>query len=144
MSEEFYSMPLFVRMFVRDVAASAQWYANAFGFRSVSALSNVEGRQTMNHIRLAKYQDLMLLAQSQDTTDEPSNSLSISFSYADSLEALAQRAMSAGATVGGPTVMPYNAYELTVIDPNGFILIFSQLIEGDRPFAEVISPVDRY
>ncbi|HEY9643950.1 MAG TPA: VOC family protein [Coleofasciculaceae cyanobacterium] len=142
MSEEFYPMPLFVRMFVRDVAVSAQWYANAFGFRSVYALSDVNGRQTMNHIRLAKYQDLMLLAQPQDTTDEPSSRLSLSFSYDGSLGALAQRALSAGATVGGPTVMPYNAYELTVIDPNGFILIFSQLINVDRPIADIRSSIN--
>ena len=143
MSEEFYPMPLFVRMFVRDVAVSAQWYANAFGFRSIYALSDVKGRQTMNHIRLAKYQDLMLLAQPQDATDEPSSRLSISFSYDGSLEALAQRALSVGATVGGPTAMPYNAYELTVIDPNGFILIFSQVIDADCTFAEVMVPIDR-
>lgn len=141
MSEEFYPMPLFVRMFVRDIAASAQWYADALGFRSVYVLSNADGRQTMNHLRLAKYQDLMLLAQSQGTSDDPSSRLIISFSYDGNLQALAQRALSVGATVGGPTAMPHNAYELTVIDPNGFILIFSQIIDADRTFAEIMSPI---
>ncbi|MBD3887238.1 hypothetical protein IFO70_37245, partial [Phormidium tenue FACHB-886] len=61
-------------------------------------------------------------------------------SYDGNLKALAQRALSAGATVGGPTAMPYNAYELTVIDPNGFILIFSQIIDADRTF-EVMLPL---
>jgi uncharacterized glyoxalase superfamily protein PhnB len=139
MNKEFYPMPMFIRMFVRNIAASAQWYADALGFRSVYALAGADGRQVMNHIQLAKYQDLMLLSQSDETADVASNGLIISFSYDGDLEALAQRAISTGATVGGPTAMPYNAYELTVIDPNGFILIFSQVIDADRTFTEVIS-----
>lgn len=139
MTEEFYPMPLFVRMFVRDVAATAKWYADALGFRSVYGQSDSNGRQMINHIRLAKHQDLMLLPQSQDAADTCCNGLIISFSYDGNLEALAQRAISAGATVGGPTAMPYNAYELTIIDPNEFILIFSQIIDASRTFEDVIS-----
>jgi predicted lactoylglutathione lyase len=141
MTEEFYPMPLFVRMFVRDVAATAQWYADALGFRTVYVQQDSNGNQRMNHIRLAKYQDLMLLPQSQDA-DTPSNELIISFSYNGDLEALAQRTISTGATVGGPTAMPYNAYELTVIDPNGFILIFSQIMDANRTFEDVMSSIE--
>jgi hypothetical protein len=68
--------------------------------------------------------------------------LIISFSYGGDLEALAQQAISAGAIVGGPTAMPYNAYELTVIDPNGFILIFSQIIDTDRTFEDVMLAIE--
>lgn len=141
MTEEFYPMPLFVRMFVRDVAATAKWYTNALGFRSVYVQQDPNGRHRMNHIRLAKYQDLLLLPQPQDTADIQSNGLIISFSYNGNLEALAQQAISTGATVGGPTVMPYNAYELTVIDPNEFILIFSQVMDVNRTFEDVMSSI---
>lgn len=143
MTEEVYPMPLFIRMFVRDVAATAKWYADALGFRSIYVQPDLNGRQMMNHIRLAKYQDLMLLPQPQNAADTPCNGLIISFPYNGNLEALAQRAISAGATVGGPAAMPYNAYELTVIDPNGFILIFSQIIDVDRTFEEVMSSVEQ-
>jgi catechol 2,3-dioxygenase-like lactoylglutathione lyase family enzyme len=61
MTDEFYPMPLFVRMFVQDVAVTAEWYADALGFRSVYVQQDPNGNQMMNHIRLAKYQDLMLL-----------------------------------------------------------------------------------
>lgn len=142
MTEEFYSMPLFVRMFVLDVAATARWYADALGFRSVYVQQGPSGNQMMSHIQLAKYQDLMLLPQPQDAADSPSNGLIISFSYDGDLEALAQQAISAGATVGGPTPMPYNAYELTVIDPNGFILIFSQIIDASCAFEDVMSSIE--
>ena len=144
MIEEFYPMPLFVRMFVRDVAATAKWYADALGFRSVYVQQDPNSSQLMNHIRLAKYQDLLLLPQPQDTVDTPSNGLIISFSYDGDLAALAQRAISTGATVGGPTAMPYNAYELTVIDPNGFILIFSQIIDTNRTFENVMSSIEHF
>lgn len=144
MIEEFYPMPLFVRMFVRDVAATAKWYADALGFRSVYMQRDPNDSQMMNHIRLAKYQDLLLLPQSQDTADTPSNEFIISFFYDGDLEALAQRAISTGATVGGPIAMPYNAHELTVIDPNGFILIFSQIMDASRIFEDVMSLIEHY
>lgn len=98
----------------------------------------------MNHIRLARYQDLMLLPQPQDAADTPSNGLIISFSYDGDLEVLAQRAISTGATVGGPTAMPHNTYKLTVIDPNGFILIFSQVMDANRTFKDVMSSSEHY
>lgn len=141
MTEEFYSIPLFVRMFVQDVAATAKWYADALGFHSAYTQHDSEGRQLMNHIRLAKYQDLML-AQTQNVINTPPNGCVINFFYIGDLKALAQRAVAAGATVGGPTAMPYNAYELTVIDPNGFILIFSQMIDAVRTFEDVMSAID--
>jgi uncharacterized glyoxalase superfamily protein PhnB len=141
MIEEFYPMPLLVRMFVRDVAATAKWYADALGFYSVYVQQYPNGDPMMNHIRLAKYQDLMLLPQPQNVADMPSNGLIISFSYNGDLEALAQRAISTGATVGGPTAMPDNVYELTVIDPNEFILIFSQMIDANRTFEDVMDSI---
>ena len=66
----------------------------------------------------------------------------ISFSYDGELKALAQRTISTGATVGGPTATHYNAYELTVIDPNGFILIFSQGMDANRTFEDVMSSIE--
>jgi len=47
MSEEFYPMPLFVRMSVRDVEASARWYAEALGFCSVYAMPGADGQQVV-------------------------------------------------------------------------------------------------
>lgn len=43
MTEEFYPMPLFVRMFVRDVAATAKWYADALRFRSLYVQQDSNG-----------------------------------------------------------------------------------------------------
>ena len=67
--EEFYPMPLFVKLLVRDVVASAKWYKDALGFRSVYALAGENGTQVLNHLRLGRYQDLMLIAQPQSLSE---------------------------------------------------------------------------
>lgn len=129
--KEFYSIPLFVRMSVSDVAAAAQWYTEALGFRSVYSLPAIDGTQLMNHIRLGQYQDLMLVSQSSDSPISHCSGLVINFSYSRDLKALADQAGATGATVTGPIPTTYNAYEVTVIDPHGYQLIFSQILDRD-------------
>jgi uncharacterized glyoxalase superfamily protein PhnB len=137
--EEFYPMPLFVRMLVSDVATAAHWYAEALGFRSVYTLPAADGTQLMNHIRLERYQDLMLVSQPSDSLAvNDSNGLVINFSYSGDLQALAERAIATGVTVTGPIPTTYNTYEVTIIDPHGYPLIFSQILNRDRSFAEVM------
>jgi uncharacterized glyoxalase superfamily protein PhnB len=139
-SEEFYPMLLFVRMPVGDVAAAAQWYVEALGFCSVYTLPAADGTQLMNHIRLGRYQDLMLVSQPSDSLQvNDSNGLVINFSYGGDLQALAEQANATGVRVMGPIPTTHNTYEVTVIDPHGYPLIFSQIINRDRPFSEVMS-----
>ncbi|NCJ04935.1 hypothetical protein GS597_00040 [Synechococcales cyanobacterium C] len=140
MPEDFYPMPLFVRMLVSDVAAAAQWYAEVLGFRSVYALPAGDGTQLMNHIRLERYQDLMLVSQPSDfPTSDGCNQLVINFSYSGDLQALAERAIVTGVMVTDPIFTTYNTYEVTIIDPNGYTLTFSQILNRDRPFSQVMS-----
>jgi uncharacterized glyoxalase superfamily protein PhnB len=140
MPEEFYPMPLFVRMSVEDVAAAARWYVEALGFRSVYTLPAADGTQLMNHIRLERYQDLMLVSQPADSLRvNDSNGLVINFSYNGDLQGLAERAIATGVRVTGPIPTTHNTYEVTVIDPHGYPLIFSQIINRNRPFSEVMS-----
>ncbi|NJN39031.1 MAG: VOC family protein [Acaryochloridaceae cyanobacterium CSU_3_4] len=136
--EEFYPMPLFVRVLVGDVAVAAQWYAEALGFRSVYTLPAADGTQLMNHIRLERYQDLILMSQPSDSLMLHDHGLVINFSYSGNLQALAERASATGVTVTGPIPTTYNTYEVTIIDPHGYPLIFSQILNRDRSFAEVM------
>ncbi|OGO06956.1 MAG: hypothetical protein A2Y73_09245 [Chloroflexi bacterium RBG_13_56_8] len=139
--EEFYPMPLFVKLFVCDVEASAKWYENALGFRSIYALTGDKGVQVMNHLRLGRYQDLMLLPQSEDMARlDKGWGVAISLTLEDGINDLAQRAASAGSSVEGPTETPWNTRELTVWDPDGYMLTFSQVVDATRPFDEVIPP----
>ncbi len=139
--EEFYPMPLFVKLSVSDVAASARWYEAAIGFRSVYALTGDDGAQILNHLRLGRYQDLMLIAQPQNS-NEPNKGqgVVINLTIDEGIDSLARQAMSAGAKVEGPEETPWNTREVTVSDPDGYTLTFSQVVDPDRAFSDVMPP----
>ena len=140
MAEAFYPMPLFVKLFVRDVARSAEWYAAALGFRSVYAMPGTDGRQVMNHIRLDRYQDLMLLAGPADGDNPVTRSFVINLTFPGDMQALAERARATGAKVEGPAPTRWNTLEMTITDPDGFVLTFSQVLDASRPFSDVMPP----
>jgi hypothetical protein len=92
MAEEFYPMPLFVKLFVADVSVSANWYRNALGFRSVYAAPGADGRQVINHLRLDPYQDLMLLGARMTGVPDVERGFVINLTYNHDMRALADRA----------------------------------------------------
>ena len=138
MNEEFYPMPLFVSLMVRDVAQSARWYTDALGFRSVYAMPAPDGSQAMNHIRLGKHQDLMLMADTSPEQAPKGRGVAIRINYEADLDALAERAHMFSDDVDGPTPRPWNVRELTVSDPDGYMLVFSQVIDSNRTFDDVM------
>lgn len=140
MAEEFYPMPLFVKLMVRDVARSAEWYAEALGFRSVYAMPGADGRQMMNHLRLDRYQDLMLLPRPQGEAPPAARDFVINLAFTGDMQALAERARATGAKIEGPVARPWNALEVTATDPDGFVLTFSQVIDMNRKFSDVMPP----
>jgi len=141
MNEEFYPMPLFVRMTVRDVEGSARWYMDALGFRSVYAMPGANGKQQMNHLRLGRYQDLMLVASPQGAQSPAAhNGFVIYINYFEDIEELARRVASYGAEVEGPTETLWNTREVNVTDPDGFHLAFSQVVNINRKFSDVMPP----
>ncbi len=139
--EEFYPMPLFVKLSVRDVAASAEWYKDALGFRSVYTLVGENGTQVLNHLRLGHYQDLMLIAQPQSLSESTKGQgVVINLTIDKDMDSLAQRAKSAGARVEGPVETQWNTREVTVSDPDGYVLTFSQIVDANRAFSDVMPP----
>src|SRR5689334_17752843 len=140
MAEEFYPMPLFVKLMVADVGRSAEWYAEALGFRSVYAMPGADGRQMMNHLRLERYQDLMLLPRAQGKDQPAERDFVINLSFTGDMQALAERARATGAKVEGPLARPWNALEVIATDPDGFVLTFSQVLDASRKFSDVMPP----
>jgi uncharacterized glyoxalase superfamily protein PhnB len=140
MAEEFHPMPLFVKLMVSDVARSAAWYAAALGFRSVYAMPGADGRQMMNHLRLDRYQDLMLLPRPPGGGQPAARDFVINLTFTGDMRALAERARATGAEVEGPVARPWNALEVTATDPDGFVLTFSQVIDMNRKFSDVMPP----
>jgi uncharacterized glyoxalase superfamily protein PhnB len=139
--EEFYPMPLFVKLSVHDVAASAKWYKDALGFRSVYALAGENGTQVLNHLRLGRYQDLMLIAQPQSLSESnKGQGVVINLTIDKDIDGLAQRAKSVGARVEGPAETQWNTQEVTVSDPDGYVLTFSQVVDANRAFSDVMPP----
>ena len=139
--EEFYPMPMFVGLLVRDVAASAEWYRDALGFRSVYALAGDNDTQIMNHLRLGRYQDLMLISQPQSLGKAAKGQgVVINLTIEKDIDGLAQRAKSVGARVEGPAETGWNTREVTVSDPDGYVLTFSQVVDADRAFSDVMPP----
>lgn len=62
---KFYHIPLFNKLLVRDIGKVEKWYHQTLGFRSVFKFRNENNEVIMNHLRLKKYQDIMLI-QSED------------------------------------------------------------------------------
>lgn len=143
---EFYPMPFFVQLIVHDLGASSRWYQDALGFRSVYAMPGPDGALRMVHLRLGRYQDLMLMPDPPDTSlpsAQRGKGVNICLSIEGGIDALAARAKAAGAqVVAGPVDRPWNVRELTVQDPDGYRLTFSQVIDATRDFGDVMSGVD--
>ncbi|MFS1027762.1 VOC family protein [Enterococcus casseliflavus] len=57
-----YVMPMFYQLKTKDIEQSSKWFAEILGFQSLYQFRNQENQVTMDHLRLADYQDLMLIA----------------------------------------------------------------------------------
>ncbi|HEY2071689.1 MAG TPA: VOC family protein [Rhizomicrobium sp.] len=131
---EFYPMPSFPTLAVRDPDASARWYREALGFSTVFAMPGLV------HLRWAKYADLLLRA-AKDTGEKKGIGVRLSYTVAEGLDALADRARAAGALfVQEPGDRPWNARDFTVADPDGFALTFTMgPLKRDVSFESVIA-----
>jgi len=128
--EEIYPMPSFVTLAVKDTARSSAWYQDVLGFRHVATIPGPGGKPYLVHLRWVKYADLLLVAERAPVNDPKGIACTLCFSMfargEDSVDPLADKARSAGATiVAGPADMPWNAREVTIADPDGFRLNFT-------------------
>jgi catechol 2,3-dioxygenase-like lactoylglutathione lyase family enzyme len=132
---EFYPMPSFPTLGVRDVEASARWYQEALGFASVFAMPGLV------HLRWAKYADL-LLRPGAATADKKGVGVTLSYAVVDGgIDALADRARAKGAVfLQEPGDRPWNARDFTVADPDGFALTFTMgPLKKDMSFDAVMA-----
>jgi uncharacterized glyoxalase superfamily protein PhnB len=118
---EFYPMPSFPALAVKDLDASAGWYQTALGFQHVFTMPGLV------HLRWAKYADLLLRASPQPAAGVKGVGITLNYAVTDGgLDALAERARKAGAVfIQEPGDRPWNARDFTVADPDGFALTFT-------------------
>lgn len=133
---EAYPMPSFPTLEVRDLAASTRWYRDVLGFVLVFEMPDA-----IAHLRWMKYADLLLVPGRGPASEKKGLGVTLTFNMFDGgVDSLFEEAKARGANViGVPTTQPWNARDVTILDPDGYRLKFSQRASEDKSFDEVIS-----
>lgn len=134
---EFYLMPMFNKLCVQDIAKSEKWYSKTLGFKSVFKFRNDKQQVLMNHLRLAKYQDIILITN--DTDWHVGNAIYLNL-LVDDIDAVAAR-VSPKNILEPLTLKPWNAYELTLKDPDGHQITLTQPLIKQEAFDDVIQQI---
>jgi uncharacterized glyoxalase superfamily protein PhnB len=149
MTEEIYPMPMFPMLIVNDLEASSNFYQNALGFKHIFTMPGPGGQPGLVHLRWVKYADL-LIARPRDgieLTQPKGVGISLNFSMFEQLNrdmhAFAKHARENGAIVTGPIDQPWNVREVTVLDPDGYKLVFTIPIDINIAFDDVIKQASR-
>ena len=144
MTEEIYPMPSFPTLMVNDLEASSEFYQKAVGFKHIFTMPGPGGQPALVHLRWAKYADL-LIAKPRDGKEIPAPKglgISLNFNLFDRFEgdidAFANHAREHGADVSGPINQPWNVREVTVIDPDGYKLVFAVPLNTNLGFEKVV------
>lgn len=149
MTEEIYPMPLFPTLLVNDVEASSNFYQNALDFKHIFTIPGPDGKAGLVHLRWVKYADVLLThpRDGKEITEPKGTGISLNFNmlehFRGDVDAFAHHAREHGANVIGPLDQPWNVRELTVLDLDGYKLIFTMPINMTLAFEEVIERVKR-
>ncbi|EGQ2730550.1 VOC family protein, partial [Staphylococcus pseudintermedius] len=125
---EFYQMQLFNKLLVSDIEKTEEWYRHTLGLQSVFKFRDEENEVILNHLRLNKYQDLMLI-QSEDFNSGNGCFINI---LVDDIETIAN-SISEKYVLQRLEQMPWNAMEMTIVDTDGYqiTLTESNIKDGD-------------
>lgn len=135
---EFYQMPLFVKLKVKDIEKSKVWYKNVLDFDSIFDFPGIDGTISLTHLRGVKYQDLMLIKVKEGNS---SNSVIINL-FSNNIHSIYQSALENKTNIiKEPTVQPWNAQELTLEDPDGYIFTITESVDSNKKFDSVIENV---
>jgi catechol 2,3-dioxygenase-like lactoylglutathione lyase family enzyme len=147
MNEEVYPMPSFPTLIVSDVEASSSFYQNALGFKHIFTMPDPDGEPSLVHLRWVKYADLLITKShdGKERTEPRGVGISLNFNmfehFNGDMDAFAKHARENGANVTGPVDQPWNVREVTVLDPDGYKLIFMGPINLNLSFDEVVGRV---
>ncbi|MCT1471297.1 VOC family protein [Staphylococcus hominis] len=135
---EFYQMPMFNKVLVQDIEKAEKWYEKTLGFKSVFKFRNDKNEVLMNHLRLEKYQDLMLISQ---TDFEVGNSIYLNILVKD-IEKKSQN-ISQKFIVSQLEEQPWNAKEMTIKDPDGHLITLTQSNISDTDFEKLMKKTSK-
>ena len=118
---ELYSMPMFNKFLVNDIEKSSEWYQENLGFNSIFKFKNEQNQILMEHLRLAKYQDLMLISGKQF---EVGNAVYTNI-LVPNIRILKQR-ISSQYIVEDLEGKPWNSIEMTIKDLDNHLITLTQ------------------
>lgn len=131
-------MSLFNKIFVSDIEKAEKWYRHTLGFQSVFKFRNEKNEVIMNHLRLKKYQDIMLI-QSDDFTSGNGCYINI---LVDDIETIAS-SISEKYILQPLEQMPWNAKEMTIIDADGYQITLTESNISDEDFEKLMNSVSK-
>ena len=135
---EFYQMPMFNKVLVKDIEKAEKWYEKTLDFKSVFKFRNDKNEVLMNHLRLEKHQDLMLISQ---TDFEVGNSIYLNILVKD-IEVKSQN-ISQKFIVNQLEEQPWNAKEMTIKDPDGHLITLTQSNISDTDFEKLMKQTSK-
>ena len=144
MAEEIYPMPSFPMLIVKDLEASSAFYQNSLGFKHIFTMPGPGGQPALVHLRWVKYADLLITVSrdGKQLTDPKGVGISLNFGMFDrfdgDIDAFASYARENGATVMGPINQPWNVREVTVLDPDGYKLVFTVPLNINLGFDQML------
>ena len=147
MTEEIYPMPSFPTLAVEDLEASSSFYQNALGFKHIFTMPGSDGKPSLVHLRWMKYADILLTKSRTGKESSESKGIGISLNFSmfehfnGDMAAFAKHARANGANANGPVDQPWNVREVTVIDPDAYMLKFTTPININLAFDEVMARV---
>jgi uncharacterized glyoxalase superfamily protein PhnB len=149
MTEEIYPMPSFPTLIVKDLEVASDFYQNALGFTHIFTMPGPGGQPALVHLRWAKYADLLIARprDSKELTEPKGIGISLNFNIFDhfggDIEVFAKHARENGADVYGPINQPWNVREVTVIDPDGYKLIFTVPLNINLGFDQMLEQASK-
>lgn len=147
MTEEIYPMPLFLTLIVKDMGTSSDFYQNVLDFKNIFTMPGPDGKPSLVHLRWVKYADVLITRprNGEQPAGPKGVGVSLNFNMLEhfdgDMDAFAKHVRENGANVTGPVNQPWNVREVTVIDPDGYTLIFAMPINLNLSFDEVIDRV---
>lgn len=118
---ELYSMPMFNKILVNDIEKSSEWYQENLSFKSIFKFKNEQNQVLMEHLRLAKYQDIMLISGKQF---EVGNAVYTNI-LVPNIRILKQR-ISSQYIVEDLEEKPWNSIEMTIKDLDNHLITLTQ------------------
>ncbi|EGQ0298926.1 MULTISPECIES: VOC family protein [Staphylococcaceae] len=135
---EFYQMQLFNKLLVSDIEKTEEWYRHTLGLQSVFKFRDEENEVILNHLRLNKYQDLMLI-QSEDFNSGNGCFINI---LVDDIETIAN-SISEKYVLQRLEQMPWNAMEMTIVDPDGYQITLTESNIKDGDFEKLMNSISK-